>query len=123
MLCSDFEIWQTAHLLARMAAEGYGVTSADLPLPSPSSPSSALPPPFGEAGRGRRERDGQGEEETTTVAAGPAGGWVVLRKHLLQWLLAVSARCGDARASSAYFAGLTGLVATLERERRKADRE
>ncbi|CAM9752304.1 unnamed protein product, partial [Ectocarpus sp. 8 AP-2014] len=46
----------------------------------------------------------------------------VLRKHLLQWLLAVSARCGDVRASSEYFAGLAELTAALEDERGKADR-
>lgn len=51
------------------------------------------------------------------------GGWLVLRKHLLQWLLAVSARCGDARASSEYFAALAELMAALEGERGKADRE
>ncbi|CAN0059742.1 unnamed protein product, partial [Laminaria digitata] len=50
------------------------------------------------------------------------GGWLVLRKHLLQWLLAVSARCGDARASSEYFAALAELMAALEGERGKADR-
>ncbi|CAM9384308.1 unnamed protein product, partial [Ectocarpus sp. 13 AM-2016] len=50
------------------------------------------------------------------------GGWLVLRKHLLQWLLAVSARCGDVQASSEYFAGLAELTAALEDERGKADR-
>ena len=97
MLCSDFETWNTAHLLARMAGEGYG---ALLPAPSPSS----------------------GKAEVLLRQAEP-GGWLVLRKYLLQWLLAVSARCGDARASSEYFAGLTELMAVLEEERRKADRE
>lgn len=117
MLCSDFETWQTAHLLARMAGEGYGVSSASSPLSLPS-PSPKPAAPFGNGlavGAGARRADVGG--------AGPARGWAVLRKHLLQWLLAVSARCGDARASSAYFAGLTELMATLEGERRKADRK
>lgn len=124
MLCSDFETWNTAHLLARMAGEGYGAL-----LP----PSAATVPP------GRRLAAGglptavaplngaaSGVDAAGTVAAaaaGEPGGWVVLRKHLLQWLLAVSARCGDARASSEYFAGLAELMAALEEERRKADRE
>ncbi|CAN0324288.1 unnamed protein product, partial [Pylaiella littoralis] len=37
MLCSDFETWNTAHLLARMAGEGYGAL-----LPPPRTPSSSL---------------------------------------------------------------------------------
>lgn len=99
MLCSDFETWNTAHLLARTAAEGYGA----LP-PSPTTTAGAA--------------------ASAGAAVEPSGGgWLVLRKHLLQWLLAVSARCGDARASSEYFAGLTELMAALEGEREKADGE
>lgn len=92
MLCSDFENWNTAHLLARMAGEGYG---------------ALLPASPGDRGGGVAE----------------VGEWLVLRKQLLQWLLAVSARCGDAKASSEYFVGLTELMAALEGEKEKADRE
>lgn len=94
MLCSDFENWSTAHLLARMAGEGYG---------------ALLPASSGDRGGGAAEAE--------------AGEWLVLRKQLLQWLLAVSARCGDAKASSEYFVGLTELIAALEGEKEKADRE
>lgn len=112
MLCSDFETWNTAHLLARMAGEGYGALLPPHPPPPPGGdPASPLP------------------SSSSAVAplagggVGGEGGWLVLRKHLLQWLLAVSARCGDVRASSEYFAGLAELTAALEEERGKADRE
>lgn len=111
MLCSDFETWQTAHLLARMAAEGYGVAAATSPIGGMIAPGSGF---GGRKPKGVPVIDG---------VEGGEGGWVVLQKHLLQWLLAVSARCGDAKASSAYFAGLARLMATLEEERSKADSE
>lgn len=82
-----------------MAGEGYG---ALLPPPPPAP------------------LDGNGGG---SAMGGAGAGWLVLRKHLLQWLLAVSARCGDVRASSEYFAGLAELMAALEEERGKADRE
>lgn len=66
---------------------------------------------------------GGGGEGGGAGGSGEGRGWLVLRKHLLQWLLAVSARCGDERASSEYFAGLAELMAALEEEKRKANRE
>lgn len=87
MLCSDFETWNTAHLLARMAGEGYG---ALLPPPPPElrttgSPGAIIPTsstaaPLNGAAFGGGGRGGE---------AGAGAGWLVLRKHLLQWLLAV----------------------------------
>lgn len=123
MLCSDFETWNTAHLLARMAGEGYGALA---PLPStPTSlrnSTSGSNGPLGDATRSVTTLNDVGGDGGGGGAREPAV-WLVLRKQLLQWLLAVSARCGDARASCEYFAGLAELMAALEEEREKADRE
>ncbi|CAM9360467.1 unnamed protein product [Choristocarpus tenellus] len=132
MLCVEHETYATAHMLARAAAEGYGVSfSASIPETLRGNGRGGA-----EGTRGRwQETVGQGSGTRSMHRRGMASlsnfewmwsgtvvpmGWVVLRKQLLQYLLVVSARCGDVGASSSYFASLVRILATMEGERRKA---
>ncbi|CAM9163956.1 unnamed protein product, partial [Phaeothamnion confervicola] len=150
--CSEFENWGTAHLLSRIAAEGYGVGCLEGDTESSNGGGGSGGRGAGGAdgegsggaqnndGVGARGGDGGGSSSSGCGAMTPPGGrpgkrhpaqppreaqpqqrgWVVLRKHLLQNLLAFSMRCGDAASSARYCVALLHVTAALEEERSKA---